>query len=140
MSTSEQDAAAIISLRVLGASPDEVTARLGLRPTKVLLKGHARIGRGGRYSPQEKDAWLLERSLQTIDEVPAVLAALAKSLAPRRAELQTIRETADLVDIIIGLFIEEGTGGLELGPDLLKELADLGLAVGFDIYSSADSD
>ena len=127
-------------LGVVGVGPDEVSARLGLKPTKVALEGTERIGSGGRYSRRKKDVWLLERAAQTLDEVVGVLATLVESLAPRRVELQTIRHMADRVDILVGLFIVDGTGGLELGPDLLAELAQLGLAVGIDVYCVPDPD
>ena len=140
MSTTEQNIAALVSLRVVGASPDEVTARLGLEPTSVLLEGTNRIGRGVRYSSQKKDLWLLEKPAQTLDEVVGVLAVLVKSLAHRRAELHAIRDMADKVDIFVGLFLVDGSGGLELGPDLLEELAELGLAVGLDVYCVSDPD
>ena len=42
-------------------------------------------------------------------------------------------------DIFCGLFLDEWNQGFDLTPNLMKEISDRNLKIGFDIYSPADS-
>ena len=140
MSISDSDCPVSVSFRIVGVDPDTVGDSLGLGPTTVLRAGTSRIGRGGRYSDQKHDVWLLEEDAAALSDVPAVVGRLVERLSSKRRELREIQDRADRVDILVGLFVDGGSGGLELTPQLMADLAELELPVGFDVYTFEEQD
>ena len=140
MPTASHNPVGLISLRVLGVEPNQVTSKLRLNPTRAIRKGTEKIGRGGRYAPQRRHLWLLEKQAHATDEINHVLCDLIKTLASKRTELKDVMQSANKVDVVIGLFMRNGTGGVYLDPSLIAKLSHLGVGVDLDVYCLDEDD
>ena len=140
MSTTDLDLAALISLRVLGVEPHQVTSKLCLEPTSAQRKGTEKIGRGGKYAPQRQHLWLIERRAHTAEQINSILHELIKTITTRREGLNQVTTLANKVDIVIGLFLKTGTGGIYLDPHIMAELSGLGIGVSLDVYCLDEGD
>jgi hypothetical protein len=113
--------------------PEEISALLGCAPTSAHRRGDARRP-GGRAYPQ--GAWLLtvEGSAPTgPDElVQQLLGSLPSDPAVwgQLAAKYTVR-------VGFGIFVGAWNRGFELSPASIKQLAVLGIPVGFDVYADS---
>lgn len=129
-----------VSLRVLGDSlePEEVSALLGLSPTREHRKGDKILGAGGRESVEPTGAWILDSPLSEKAEVEDHLEALFSPLSNDMDEWASLTDGAS-ASILCSVFLDQYNEGFELSPRAAESLAERGLVIAFDIYSG-DSD
>lgn len=125
-----------VTLGVYGpdVQPEEISALLRCTPTSAHRRGDAR--RPG-IPPWPQGAWLLtvegmapagpdevvQQLLGRLPDDPAIWAQLAAK--------HTVRVT-------FGIFVGAWNRGFELSPAAVRQLAVLGVPIGFDIYADAD--
>jgi hypothetical protein len=125
-----------VELRIVGEHLDSenVTRTLGIKPTRVARRGHAKIpGSTARWNanmwgfellPPGKDDWAsLEEALQ----------ALLGIVGPLRDRLQAYSADNEIC-LWCGHFTSSFDGGPTLSPQLLKALADFGVELTLDTY------
>jgi hypothetical protein len=122
------------SLRVFSRSlgAGELTRALG-EPTKSHDAGDP-VSRHRPNSTRHKTAlWLLESGIDETAPLDQHIAALLDRIDARRADFDAIRQECE-IDIFCGIFSDGDQGGFTLEPDIIRRLAEVGLALGFDIY------
>lgn len=116
--------------------PDAITARVGIRPTKTMVKGSlAGYGRAAR--PLEKHYWQWDALLGTPAGMEERIAALIDRIHPAVAEFSALRGSCEarLVVVLEGWagnpqFAQPGLDAAAIGV-----LAAIGASVDFDIYA-----
>lgn len=125
-----------VSLRLSGddLDPAEVTEKLGCRPTEARRRGeilpdarYHRVARTGSWRLEGTD----EPSIQVEKQVTNLLERLTGDPAVWRDLSGRFS-----VDVFCGVFLEAFNRGFVLSPTLLRQLADRGLEIGFDIYGA----
>lgn len=119
------------SLRVFSRSlsADELVKALG-EPTVSRAADDPVRQRGPK---REQSLWRLESRLDENAPLDQHIAALLDAIDAHRDGFDAIRQYCE-IDIFCGIFSGGGQGGFTMEPDLTRRVADLGLAVGFDIY------
>ncbi|WP_165956144.1 DUF4279 domain-containing protein [Streptomyces hainanensis] len=108
-------------------SPDELTRRLGTEPDIARAPGEEQAFREGA------GCWILTA---TASDVAGLLDALSPRVAPLASELAALREEGYRVQLDISGHIDSGMHHLTISPDLIAELARLGLPLSFTTRSS----
>jgi hypothetical protein len=121
-----------VSLRFSGddLKPQEITERLGAKPTSALLKGEAR--RSGH--PSRSGIWRLRvEPAAPGEEFADQIIRLFEMLTP---DEETWRDLTERFkgDLFVGLFLASNNEGLSIPADVVKAIAARGLELGFDIY------
>jgi hypothetical protein len=122
------------SLRVFSRSlgAGELTHALG-NPTKSHDAGDP-VSRHRPNATKHKTAlWLLESGIGETAPLDQHIAVLLDAIDARRDDFDAIRDECE-TDIFCGIFSDGDQGGFTLEPDIIRRLAEVGLAVGFDIY------
>ena len=123
-------------------SPHEVTALLGVEPTKVNITGEEVVNRLGRRRVVAINGWFLssEQSVISLDIRRHIDWLLGKisPLAEGLAALQAI--TGVTMTVQCAWYSRSGHGGPTLWPEQMRALADLNLECGFDIYFLFDDE
>jgi hypothetical protein len=129
-----------LSLRFFGddLNPDVVTSKLGGAPTSSCRKGDLFRGKTGERI-ERSGKWILalpEKPGETFE--PQVL-ALLNSLT---SDYSVWRELCAqfTADLICGLWLRHWNRGMELSPQIMAQLANRGLRLGFDIYVDLEED
>jgi hypothetical protein len=119
------------SLRVFSQSLNaaELVQALG-EPTVSRAAGDPVRQRGPKRG---QSLWRLESKLHENTPLDQHIAALLDAIDAHREGFDAIRQYCE-IDIFCGIFSGGGQGGFTLEPDLIRRVAELGLAVGFDIY------
>lgn len=126
----------IIQSEVLAA--DEISGRMGLRPTNVVEKGLP-ISRRNRDAVQRRHTtWELASGLPDDAEPAAHLEALLQLLEPCTSAVHQIQGTG--ATAFWSCFVTAKPTGsmLWFEPEVLSRLGELGAALEFDIYESDD--
>lgn len=122
-----------VTLRFFGddLDPDELTRLLGAKPTVQRRKGDVIPDRDGRVA--DTGSWLLSSERQSHKalelQIGGLFARLTDDVAVWRDLVARFKS-----DLFCGLWSESWNRGLELSPDILLQISDRGLRVGFDIY------
>lgn len=120
--------------------PDEVSAVLGLTPTRGLAKDQeVPVGRKGKTTRRQRTGiWLLDtaHSVESTS-LERHLIHLLDAIEPAAAALQALRDKHEL-DADFFCFWESatGTGGPEFSPSTLTRIAALDAPLGIDFYSA----
>ena len=118
-----------------GAShPDIVTARLGLRPTRIQTPD------GPKPNPKRKNGWFLDskemvHSLDTRRHIDWLL----DQIEPAAEELNRLMDEGANCDVNCFWVSRWGSGGPMLSPYQSRRLADLKLEVGWDCYFGGET-
>jgi hypothetical protein len=122
----------IVSIRFVGKNLDTkiISEQLGyiesnLTETTVKKLRNNNIIWGIRLAG--KDRMSLENKIMML------LGEFTKDILIWRQVTESIK-----ADIFCGLFLDEWNQGFDLTPDLMKEISDRNLEIGFDIYSPTD--
>ena len=116
-------------------SPDDVTLRLRIQPTKVAQAGETRTNSLGRKLTIEKSHWLLS-SEGHIDskDLRRHLDWLISHIQPSAAELGALQNIAGVrMGINCRWESLDGQGGPTLWPEQMRLISDLGLECSFSI-------
>jgi hypothetical protein len=128
-----------VSLRITSPvmSAGAMVAAIGMSPSRAWSKGEARSTPIGNPLEGVRDlsyaSFPLVRKQRSL--LSHVLAKCEGQLADRAAILEVIRESGGTTELFIGWFLDR-SGGDTLPPRLMMSLANLGLALSFDIYPS----
>jgi hypothetical protein len=124
-----------VSLSIYGADlePDEVTRLLGIEPDRTHRRGMLRPS--GR--PYDLGMWSISMRGDNTTE-PDVCAAIEMLLDRIRVAPDVWRVAvtdAQTRRVNVGLVLDAFNRDLDMRPDLLRRLAELGLELGLDIYA-----
>jgi Domain of unknown function (DUF4279) len=121
------------TLRIVGDALDplQITQALGRSPHLSHRKGETK--RNG--SPAVTGQWHLEASPASPGDLDAQVAEILGSLSQ---DLSVWRELRRLyrMDLFCGLFMEGSNQGLEISADTMRALAERGIDLGLDMYST----
>lgn len=128
------------SFRIMGKTlvPEDISALLEMDADESHRLGDRNVGKEGReYSPFREGAWILNNktSAVTIDDL---VCEFASSLLTRREQLRELASLGFRMDFFICVGSDESNIGIDLSPNALAIMADLGVAVSFDIYLLPD--
>jgi hypothetical protein len=128
------------SLRIFGENlnPDEITALLGVSPTKSYRKGEPRSSREGSPARPE-GSWHLSCDPAWPGNLDAQINELLSNTTDDPLVWRTINEQYR-ADLFTGLFMDSSNDGLTLMPETLAAVGQRGLAIAFDIYSRVPDD
>jgi hypothetical protein len=124
------------TLRFFGddLDPDEVTAKLGGKPTAAFRKGGVRaLASGGAEVIAREGGWLFEAAKREPGDLDAQVREL---LDPLTADLAVWRDLVGRyqADISCGLYMAASHDGDELRPGTLAAIGARGLKLSLDIY------
>ena len=114
--------------------PDEITRVLGCAPTSSHRRGDSRRPGG---PGAKRGAWLLTVTAMAPTEPEEVLQQLLGRV-PGDPEVWARLASMYSVQVRIGIFIGAWTRGFELSPAVVRQLAALGVPVGFSIYADGE--
>jgi hypothetical protein len=114
--------------------PEEISAVLGCAPTRA----HRRGDPCGRYSPSWREgAWLLIVEGRAPSGPDELVPQLLRCLPSDRAIWEEV-VARYIVRLSFGIFVGAWNRGFDLSPTSMKQLAALGVPVGFDIYADGE--
>jgi hypothetical protein len=103
-------------------TPDEISAELGIEPR------HAQVKAGGSY-------WCSDQDQGEDGELIPAIEKFLKLLAPHAEFLRRFRSTGGTVELFVGWFTSQRSGGCPLPADLLQLMGVLGVDLSLDIYA-----
>lgn len=126
-----------VSLRIWHPSvlSDEMTKALGLSPSLSNDVGATRKTPTGQILDgiYPQTYWLYKFGFPKENEIEDCLAKALAMLSPKRDFLNRVCSTGGRCELFIGMFLERNAG-IELDRDLIRQVADAGLALGFDVF------
>jgi len=129
-----------VCLRVLGdeLDPQEITAILGLEPTRGGRKGEPIVRPNGEISRHRRiGAWLLDLHPTTETTVDEALTALIGQLPPDPEVWQSLAQRFE-IDLICDIKVRGVNQGFVFPSHLLKTVAEMGIPLGVDIFCETD--
>ena len=122
-------------LRIYGEAvvPEEIEKSLGLRATRMHVKGQVRRDSVGRWN---NSLWLFESPLDKVLGLNDHLAWLLDVLEPKIPVLKAISQS-HRVDLFCGFCSSSGQGGFALDSSTLARLGSLGVPLVLDLYPPA---
>ena len=127
------------SLRFFGddLDPDEVTVRLGAKPTVGVRKGGTWRTLVGVEKTASKGQWRMTVERRSPGDLDGQLEEL---LAPLTTDLAVWRDLSGRfqADVFCGLFLNEFNEGISLSPRTLEALGLRGLSLDMDVYGPGD--
>lgn len=128
------------TFRLMGDAlrPDEISAALGLEPTRAMAKDQEiPVGRKGKTTRRQGiGVWLLD-SADVVDSTSLErhLVHLLEAIEPVAGLLAAIRLEHDLrADLFCYWLSRSGHGGPLFSPEVLSRIAALDLVLGIDVY------
>jgi hypothetical protein len=129
------DASEIITLRIFGDSlvPDEVTALMGVEPTRAHAKGDRHMGKDGReYAKRRIGMWQL-RAAETSESFESRVLNLLARLPPPGGVWEAINQQYES-DVSVGYFMQRTNEEFLLTAKAANAMALRGIALLMDIY------
>ena len=123
-------------------SPHEVTLRLGLEPSVVVVKGKEVQTSTGRVRIPKNSFWKLSSDghVESLD-LRRHIDWLLERLCPRREALKAVQDFDGVVmSINCAWYSRAGNGGPTLWPEQMQAMAELNLECSFDIYFMPDDE
>lgn len=117
--------------------PEELTASLGVSPTKSARKGDARRTHAGTNVVAKSGKWLLEAPRMLPANLDAQIAGILGLASQDLSIWQSLTTRFD-ADVFCGLFMRDTNEGLGLSQKTLADLAARGLKLDFDVYNPID--
>lgn len=111
--------------------PEEIEAVLGLQASRTHRKGEQRSTRNKLV--WRESAWLLNSPIDKGRSLPEHLQWLLDAIEPKIDVIRSLSAHCK-IDVFCGCSSEGGQFGFTLSETMLRRLAGLGLAVGFDLY------
>ena len=119
--------------------PTEITRLLGCAPTKSEKKGDAILSRKLKIIRYAKQGyWSLEPDLPRSAEIEAKIVNILDKVTAD-LDIWSLINQKYSSRIFCGLFLDSSNEGFGLSPETLKQLADRGLKIEFDIYSKIET-
>jgi len=123
------------SLRIFGDTlvAQEITARLGTKPTASYRKGDIKRLRSGTEVVRKTGMWLLQVEDKKPADLNLQIVELFSRLPPDLEVWRTLSGQYD-VDLFCGLFMEGSSEWLCLSPSTLALVAERGIEMQLDVY------
>ncbi len=113
--------------------PDEITATIGVPPSKVQRRGDPKKGKTNEFL--SKGGWFLStEGILGSKDARHHLDWIIERIAGKKMVFAQFRERGYLVDICVRWDSLSGHGGPTLSPIQMKALSDLEIELWFDIY------
>ena len=113
--------------------PDEVTALLGVAPSKLQRRGDPNKSRPGKFL--SKGGWTLStKGVLGSKDARHHLDWIIEKIADKKAEFAQLHEKGYLVDLCVRWDSLSGHGGPAISPKQMKALAELEIELWFDVY------
>lgn len=129
--TNEKWAAATLRIFSETLEVEQITALVGLKPTRFYLKGDPLSARSSQL--RRTNAWLLMSGVAEDQGVDVHLVCLLDLIEPKADMLRSLCPMCK-VDLFCGFSSTHGQGGTVLDKDLLGRLSALGLDLKIDLY------
>lgn len=124
---------------------DEFTDLLGLRPFRVWRRGEPRASPRGtplegiyKYNSWAAKTHEEEHLFSTDISLEDYIAQLNRQLLPHKDKFAEVVGDGGYIEYFIGWF-SEGNIGAILKPQLMREAAELNIAIGLDVYAYEES-
>jgi hypothetical protein len=104
-------------------TPDEITSELGVKP------------RHARTKPQGGFYWCSDSEKGEDNELISAIDKFLDLLEPHARFLHNFRSTGGTVELFVGWFTSQRSGGVELPADRLAEMGALGIDLSLDVYA-----
>jgi Domain of unknown function (DUF4279) len=127
------EATATFAVRGDALDPSEVTRLLGCAPTRSARTGETIINPNGSSRVAREGLWCVSSTRSNLDiedHLTILLSQLTSDLEVWRRLTTKFR-----AEFFCGLFLDARNRGFELPVPLLRQLADRGISIGFDIYA-----
>lgn len=124
-----------VALRVHGTNLDRdvLNARLGRDATHFHKSGDIRVGASGReYSAFREDLWEWESQAEHHGNASEDIATLLSNVD--HDGVKALISEGCIIDIFVGIFLDEELAGVSLSPMLMLELGRLGIIVDLSLY------
>lgn len=113
---------------------DEITSYTGVKPTEVWIKGETRlIGRIKHERINKHNAWILKSELPQSSDPDKHLENILKKIRSNKEKFINLTNKYD-AELSFGIYFKHCNPGITLDKDILKELAELNIEAGFDMY------
>ena len=136
---SEMEIDTNVSLRILGedVEPETITLDMGMPPDQSHRKGDVHGAR--RPVVRRHGYWSITSSkhIAASDNANDHIRWLVAAVAPKIDQLSIYKSRGWTVDVWIGIHTSAGHGGPTLRPEVLAQLAGLGMEVNLDLYPDA---
>jgi hypothetical protein len=122
-----------VTLRIIGEQldPDEITRLLGCAASTSARSGEA-TNQGGVSRIAREGFWRLSNVKSDVgveDQIVILLAKLTNDLTVWRGLAGRFK-----IELFCGLFLNASNRGFDLRPELMRQLVERGITIGFDIY------
>ncbi len=126
------------SLYGFDSHPDEITKQLGTEPTEIKVKGEFRTV--GKKKPvrmlNKENIWILDSGLPRKIPVEKQLENLLDNIRPYKQNFIKIVDKYS-AELNCAVYYYEANPGINLDKKILKEITELNLPLGLDIYCLA---
>ncbi|MGO9087440.1 MAG: DUF4279 domain-containing protein [Terriglobales bacterium] len=134
---------AAFSIFSVTLTPQEITQRLGLQPTRTHEKGQPKGFRrkDGSISPLilwKDSAWHLNAPLKGDQDLAEHIKSLLDILEPIRDDIKSLSPECTLIRLFCGFSSGSGQGGFSLDSQTLGRLSKLDLPLVLDLYPPSD--
>jgi hypothetical protein len=122
-------------------SPEEVTTRIGLEPTRVVLEGDIkRADPSGANPPvlHKQSVWVIQTDISPDTSFDGHLKQTLEKLRPYGNAIAEIADKYECELSIYGFAENADRIAIHINKDEIKELAQLGIGLDVDIYPTAD--
>lgn len=126
-----------VTLRIYleGVDPDEVTKRLGIKPTKIQRKEESQNIQSKLPTVPKPTAWFLSSNGQCISkDSRRHLDFILEQLVPKADVLQELQQLGSKMDISCYWLSKDSHGGPIISPHQMQKLVGLNLDLWYDIY------
>lgn len=111
--------------------PDDVTRRIGLESSSIWHRGEPRARSRLRWNDS---GWIVSEGPARTMQLSQQIEALLSRIEPHRAQLQSTVSDLSLDTVLYCVVaVDDQTPVVELSPDLLRRVADLGTPLMIDI-------
>lgn len=129
------------TFRIMGASlnPDKVSTLLGISPDDSHRRGDPRRNKAGvaQYAPFSEGIWQLY-SCEKSTDVEAHLTEIINRFKGKDRALLELQAMGCRIDIFLGLIGIDGNYGFSVSRRSLEALSQLGVSIGFDVYTKGN--
>lgn len=121
------------------ADPRDITAVLGITPTRSWVRGESHGTK--RVAAYPTSGWFLSSESEVVahDSLRHFEWLLA-AIEPQRSALHELRQQGHRMGISCYWLSKSGHGGPTLTADIMRRFAELELPVGFDVYFTGKDD
>ena len=130
---------ASFNIRGFDCEPTDITKKLGIKPDNAGIEGDPHPVGAGRTVPLRGSLWSLKSVLDVHRSVEDHIEALLEVL---EAHSEPLKELARKYEskLFVAIYYYEVNPSILLSNSVLRRIADLNIALDFDIYCLADNE